>query len=397
MVIGICCISLLALLGTSKVACPGSSRYSDSLSSYFALQASALHPSCIASPTSTSDVSKVVAVLAAGSCKFAVRSGGHMWVPGASNIDAGVTVDLSALDSIQVGSNQTVSVGVAASWDSVFAALETHGLSVTGLTLGGGISHFGPRFGWTSSQQENRDLFRGLKGGSNNFGIVTRIDFKTFAQGPLWAATIYHPLDTIDEQMSVFADISKTENYDDLASYITGQGSQLLPSGVAQYLFATTTFQPILQMLHAAFDAWVASLDDVRAVEGVTWSLSLEPLPEGIFRRYAKGNVMGLENRRGTLIVCLLSQAWADPDDNDRMYAASKALVENLEKAARRLGAYDPFLYLNYAAPWQNPIQTYGKASQTELQKLRARVDPRRVFTKLLENARADIMRSIRT
>jgi len=34
------------------------------------------------------------------------------------------------------------------------------------------------------------DLFYALKGGSNNFGVVTRIDLKTFPQGKFWGGFI---------------------------------------------------------------------------------------------------------------------------------------------------------------------------------------------------------------
>ena len=34
--------------------------------------------------------------------------------------------------------------------------------------------------------KENADLWLALKGGSNNFGIVTRFDLKAFPQGDLW-------------------------------------------------------------------------------------------------------------------------------------------------------------------------------------------------------------------
>lgn len=176
-----------------------------------------------------------------------------MWFPGASNAPGGVTVDLASLSSIDVNAaDSTVSVGPAATWDAVFAKLDPLGLSVAGgriagvgvggLTLGGGLSHFGPRYGWTcdtvtafevvladgsiveANELKNTDLFRGLRGGSNNFGIVTRIDLKTFEQGPVWAATIYSPLATIDDQIKIFADLSAAENYDENASFITGFG-----------------------------------------------------------------------------------------------------------------------------------------------------------------------------
>jgi hypothetical protein len=38
--------------------------------------------------------------------------------------------------------------------------------------------------------EENSDLWYALKGGSNNFGVVTRFDFQTFAQGDLWGGSI---------------------------------------------------------------------------------------------------------------------------------------------------------------------------------------------------------------
>lgn len=176
-----------------------------------------------------------------------------MWCPGASNAPDGVTVDLANLSSIDVKvQDSTVSIGPAVTWDAVFAKLDPLGLSVAGgrvagvgvggLTLGGGISYFGPRYGWTcdmatafevvladgsiveASESQNMDLFRGLRGGSNNFGIVTRIDLKTFKQGAMWAATIYSPLSTIDDQIRIFAELSKAEDYDENASFFTGFG-----------------------------------------------------------------------------------------------------------------------------------------------------------------------------
>lgn len=176
-----------------------------------------------------------------------------MWNPGASNSAEGVTLDLARLSSIQINAEEsTVSVGPAATWDAVFAKLDPLGLSVAGgrvagvgvggLTLGGGLSYFSPRYGWTcdtvtafevvladgsiveANDAQNTDLLRALRGGCNNFGIVTRIDLKTFEQGPVWAATIYSPLSTVDDQIRIFAKLAAAEGYDENASFITGFG-----------------------------------------------------------------------------------------------------------------------------------------------------------------------------
>lgn len=135
-------------------------------------------------------------------------------------------------------------------------------------------------------------------------------------------------------------------------------------------------------MIRAAFDAWNESLQGVRDINGLTWSLSFDPIPPSMYK--SGKNSLGLGDRNGTLVVVLLTQAWTDPADNERVYAASAALIDALEEAARKLNAYDPFIYLPYAAKWQNPIPSYGKASVHNLQQLRARVDPTQVFTHLV-------------
>lgn len=44
-----------------------------------------------------------------------------------------------------------------------------------------------------ASASENMDLYTALKGGGNNFGIVTRFDMLTFPAKPIWQATMIHP------------------------------------------------------------------------------------------------------------------------------------------------------------------------------------------------------------
>ena len=73
---------------------------------------------------------------------------------------------------------------------------------IAGLTLGGGFGYLTRRWGWTSdnvtgmnvvtadgrlvraSNEENPDLFWGLRGGGGNFGIVTEIDYSLYPIGP---------------------------------------------------------------------------------------------------------------------------------------------------------------------------------------------------------------------
>lgn len=92
-----------------------------------------LTPTCIAIPTKSSEVAQIVTLLKKSSCQFAVRSGGHGLVVGASNIDIGVTVDLSKLNEVTLSTSKTfASVGPGARWGDVYAVLDAQGYAVPG-------------------------------------------------------------------------------------------------------------------------------------------------------------------------------------------------------------------------------------------------------------------------
>ena len=66
------------------------------------------------------------------------------------------------------------------------------------------------------------DLWRALKGGSNNFGIVTRFDLQTFPQGNIWGGSLSHSINSSDEVFKAFADIASAPQYDPYTSLVTG-------------------------------------------------------------------------------------------------------------------------------------------------------------------------------
>lgn len=68
------------------------------------------------------------------------------------------------------------------------------------------------------------DLFIALKGGNNNFGVVTRIDLATFEQGLIWAGTVYNTLPSADQVIAEFVKLNSREAYDEYASFITTFG-----------------------------------------------------------------------------------------------------------------------------------------------------------------------------
>ena len=55
-----------------------------------------------------------------------------------------------------------------------------------------------------ANRNENPDLFKVLKGGSNNLGIVTRYDFYAFKSGDLWGGVVVYPNSTANLQIAAF-------------------------------------------------------------------------------------------------------------------------------------------------------------------------------------------------
>lgn len=153
------------------------------------------------------DVSVAVAALSNNNCIFAIKSGGHTAIPGANDIDNGVTLDLSFLNDTSVAAdNQTVHLGAGGTWqnaydtlpsDIVFPGGECGGTGIAGVSLGGGMSLYLAAVGWVADDvrnfevvlasgeivdanaTNNSDLYYALKGGSSNFGVVTHIDLET--------------------------------------------------------------------------------------------------------------------------------------------------------------------------------------------------------------------------
>ena len=188
-----------------------------------------------------------VKALTQSNCSFAIRSGGHSTWAGDANIAGGVTVDLQGLNAVELsGDRSIVSVGAGSRWGQVYDALipenrivaggRVGDVGVGGLTVGGGISAFTPRFGFTcnsvvnfevvlasgegidANETHNADLLQALRGGSNNFGVVTRIDFETREQGDIWGGVVNYSFDTIDQQLTAASDLASASPYDEYAS-----------------------------------------------------------------------------------------------------------------------------------------------------------------------------------
>ncbi|MDP3795708.1 MAG: FAD-binding oxidoreductase [Polaromonas sp.] len=181
------------------------------------------HPALIARCATTSDVVGAVNFAKDNGLVLAVRGGGHN-IAGSALCDDGIVIDLSQMKAAQVDAGSlrgTIEGGATlADFD---AATQAHGLAVplginsttgvAGLTLGGGFGWLSRKYGMTidnlesaevvtaagevvrASATEHPDLFWALRGGSGNFGVVTRFEFRLHPVGPnVLSGLIVYPL-----------------------------------------------------------------------------------------------------------------------------------------------------------------------------------------------------------
>lgn len=99
----------------SRILLPDDLKYIACTDSYFD-NASKFQPVYILQPWTESEVAAAIKALADAGQAFAVRSGGCTVRPGSNNIEGGVTIDLSLLNSIEYNPDNTAHVGPGATW-----------------------------------------------------------------------------------------------------------------------------------------------------------------------------------------------------------------------------------------------------------------------------------------
>jgi hypothetical protein len=192
-------------------------------------------PAMIARCTGTADVMAAVRFARERELSVAVRGGGHA-VAGHALCEGGLVIDLSPMIGVRVDPVAgTVRAQGGCLWRHVDHETQAFGLAVTGgivthtgiggLTLGGGIGHLMRRLGLTidslascdvvtadgeflvASEDENPELFWGLRGGGGNFGIVTSFEYQLHPLGPIvLAGVLAWPMAQAVEVLRTFRD-----------------------------------------------------------------------------------------------------------------------------------------------------------------------------------------------
>ncbi|MEJ2522729.1 MAG: FAD-binding oxidoreductase [Gammaproteobacteria bacterium] len=170
---------------------------------------------------------------------LSVKGGGHDYAGNTVGEDS-LLVDLSPMKAVVVDAqNRRATAEGGATWADVDAATQAEGLAtpggtvstvgIAGFTLGGGAGWLTRKFGLAAdnllaaevvtatgevvraSSHDNPELFWALRGGSGNFGIVTRFEYRLHPVGPeILAGQVLYPVERAGELLRWYRDFMKT-------------------------------------------------------------------------------------------------------------------------------------------------------------------------------------------
>ncbi|EAW10965.1 FAD-binding oxidoreductase [Aspergillus clavatus NRRL 1] len=433
--------------------------YNAELTKYWSAACGDLRPSCIAAPSSALEMSAIVKQLHNFDDLFAVKSGGHMPNNGFASVQDGLLISTKNLDQVIYNpEDQTAIIGPGLSWEDAQKGLDgtgrtivggrLGGVGVGGYMLGGGLSFLSSQYGWAANNvvnfevvlangtvvnanaKENTDLFAALKGGGNNFGIVTAYTLQTHPQDhKVWGGNYVFTADQTPQVLSAVRDF--TENYpDDKAAIIVTVEKGLLihtwimflfydgpepPEGVftnftaiphtsttktwdsyydllkhndlfilhgQRYTIATET-TPLpnktvgAEVMQGYYDHWLDVAKSVLDVTGVIASLAFQPMPRTITSKAKAlgGDLLDFPTDQDYIIIELdYSYAFAIDDNKidaavQRLYGGFDNIISaNIDKGLLP-DVYRP-LFMNdayFRQDYWGRIRTKEQALQTRL------------------------------
>lgn len=172
--------------------------------------------------------------------------------------DGGLMIDLSGMRSVEVdAAGRTARVAPGATLADVDEATQAAGLAlpvginsttgIAGLTVGGGFGWLTRKYGLTidnlisaevvtaagdhltASENENADLFWGIRGGGGNFGIVTSFEFKLQPVGPeVLCGLIVHPFADAPDVLRAYRELTASAP-DELTAWVVLRKAPPLP------------------------------------------------------------------------------------------------------------------------------------------------------------------------
>ena len=349
-----------------------------------------LHPRAVVRAAAATDIDPVLDAAKRTGLPLAVRGGGHN-IAGHGTADGGLVLDLGPLRSVDVDPEQRlVTVGPGATLKDVDEATVPHGLAVplgvisatgvAGLTLGGGVGWLTRSNGLSldnlvsadvvtatgehlhASEQENPELFWGLRGGGGNFGVVYSFVFRA---RPLPAAVLggnffYRP-EHWKSTLTAFDRWTQDlpEDMNPIVSFLVlppdmGMGED--PWMIVGFNWVSEDHQPGLELIERLRDAAPPDAEEVGPTAWLEWQTAMDDLfPKGSRGYWKNVSFSRLDQEAVDVLVGFASEVtWAGTGiDIHHMQGAFGRVPEDATAFPNRSAKY----WLNIYGFWHDPAE----------------------------------------
>ncbi|KAI9147316.1 FAD-dependent monooxygenase CTB5 [Paramyrothecium foliicola] len=281
----------------------------------------------------------------------------------------------------------------------------------------------------------NKDVWIALKGGGNNFGVVTRFDFEAFPQGQLWGGKVFYFLPSFSGQVQNLVDYLRSPNPDldvhiclsvgyatilgdivcmndifstkpekpkaldpfadvqpqinEMKTLRVGSAKELTAvefSGAApnRVIKMSTTVRADTDILNHAVQVYQEAFSEIQDVANLLFSLTFESIPVSVIQASNKrgGNSLWLKASDGPLVVVLFYTSWDNAGDDDKIIASNRAALEKIDAEAYKKGIASPYRWLQYGYPHQDVMASYGSESLEQLRTISKKCDSDDFFQK---------------
>ncbi|KAI1091070.1 FAD-binding domain-containing protein [Rostrohypoxylon terebratum] len=293
----------------------------------------------------------------------------------------------------------------------------------------------------TANINTNADLFWALRGGGGNFGIVTQFVATTFEHDLMWGGTLawemYSTKVALIDALVNYAERGSGEDpnsalivsfahaqeyqawvsavmahhsspqppenhpavFDDFMnvknalsdttrnashSNLTIEVDQVNPPGLRESYWTLTTHvdkQLILDM-QSIFEEEIAPIRNLTAfLPAVSYQIITVPQLKAMTRN--GGNALGVGGSKKPLLLINHTARWMSDSDDQLILTAFSNVVSRSRELARLRGLDHPFLYMNYASQFQDPLGSYGTDNKARLLEISKKYDPYGVFQNL--------------
>ncbi|QRW20987.1 FAD-binding domain protein [Rhizoctonia solani] len=458
-----------------------------------------LSPACVFVPESSSEVATAVKIFVDNDYQFAIRGGGHAPNPGWASTRSGVLISLSELSNIEISDDSSTgprksrersgtrycrrafrirriptrrlpkpehSRALLGFWGPRREETAEHNITVaggqvskvgvSGFLLGGGLSFLMHSQGFSANtvlsyeivlasgeiaivtSQSNKDLFKALKGGTSNFGVVTSFTLEAYPINHVYAGFLFYDPGQYDRLFSLLeiydrkgveADpkthmvptfICNPSKNIDMARFYTFHSDPITtPPPVFKPFFDVPTVQRTVQVktVKEANDDIIEGFDDGLRYDMQTYSIQADaglfkqlheiwhsttiglnstlpgwssimlyqPVSNNMIRTSEKkgGNILGLKPANDPLIIVSYMFTWLRQEHDREVYTEIKRLLSVSRDIAESQNRLERYIYPNYAGSEQKPIESYGPVQVNFLRKVKAEYDPDGIFENL--------------